>query len=210
MRRSRLRRALTECRGARLRRDAPISPCRLNRSRPSWAGLRVIRFSRRRSRRRLYYRLRAGVIRLPPLRERREDIGLLAEHFIDRFNGRGLRRPPVAGFDDGAMAALRAYSWPGNVRELSNAIEGAFSFGRSATIGLSDLPAGVVNGDRPIASARAVSPQGLSFAEVECDLIRRALEATNGNRSRAAKLLKISRKRLYAKMAKYELSETSI
>jgi DNA-binding NtrC family response regulator len=154
----------------------------------------------------LYYRLQASVIRVPPLRERREDIALLAEYFVDRFNRQKLRQMPVMGIDADAMAAMVAYSWPGNVRELSNSIEGAFTFGRSTTIGLSDLAACVISGDASVDSLPVISPHVLSFTEVECDLIRRALSVTKGNRSQAAKLLKISRKRLYAKMAKYDLS----
>jgi two-component system response regulator AtoC len=154
----------------------------------------------------LYYRLQASVIRVPPLRERREDIGLLAEFFVDRFNRQKVRSTPVAGVEEDAIESMSAYSWPGNVRELSNAIEGAFTFGRSATIGLSDLPASVINRDPPLIASRAANPRLPSFTEVERDLIRRALALTKGNRSRAAKLLKISRKRLYAKMAKYGVS----
>jgi DNA-binding NtrC family response regulator len=154
----------------------------------------------------LYYRLQASVIQVPALRQRREDIGLLAEYFVDRFNRQKLRRTLVVGIDDDALLSMRAYSWPGNVRELSNAIEGAFTFGRSATIGLSDLPAGVLNRGALPAFSPTASPHMPTFEEVECDLVRRALATAHGNRSRAAKLLKISRKRLYAKMAKYNLA----
>jgi transcriptional regulator with PAS, ATPase and Fis domain len=154
----------------------------------------------------LYYRLQASVIRVPPLRERPEDIAQLAEHFVDRFNRQMAGAPQIVGIDDDALARMTAYSWPGNVRELSNAIEGAFTFGRSATIGLSDLPANLINADPPIAPASEVNSHIPSLIEAECDLIRRTLEMTHGNRSHTARILKISRKRLYAKMAKYNLS----
>lgn len=154
----------------------------------------------------LYYRLQANVISVPALRERRDDIGLLADFFVERFNRQGIRSTPVVGFEADASEAMRAYSWPGNVRELSNAIEGAFTFGRTPKIGLSDLPANVIELAPPLASASSDSSSVPSFTEVERDLVMRALQMTNGNRSRAAKLLKISRKRLYAKMSKYGVS----
>jgi DNA-binding NtrC family response regulator len=151
----------------------------------------------------LYYRLQASVIRVPPLRERLEDVRLLAEYFVERFNQQRVRPTPVVGIDREAIAKLAAHWWPGNVRELSNAIESASTFGRSATIELSDLPSSLVN-RRPSISP-AVRPHVPSIAEVECDLIRRALEMTNGNLSETARILKISRKRVYAKIAMYNL-----
>ena len=71
----------------------------------------------------LYYRLQANTIQLPALRQRRDDIPLLVEHFIDLFNQRHRRRIPVTGISEEALAAMGRYDWPGNVRELSNAIE---------------------------------------------------------------------------------------
>jgi two-component system response regulator HydG len=151
----------------------------------------------------LYYRLQASVLRVPSLRARTEDIPLLAEHFVALFNDRQLRKQLVAGIDDEALEAMRAYGWPGNVRELSNAIEGAFTFGRSATIRLEDLPSAIQK--RPSAAPATLTNGVASFAEVERDLIRRALEASGGNKVRAARTLRISRKKLYAKIAKYSL-----
>ena len=151
----------------------------------------------------LYYRLQAAVIQIPPLRERLEDVALLAEHFIELFNARQTRSVPVTGIEDEAIEAMRRYSWPGNVRELANAIESAFTFGRSQVIRLQDLPASI-GGSRATEhpSGAAAIPVG-SFADAEQALIRGALEATEGNKLQAAKLLKISRKKLYAKIAKY-------
>jgi transcriptional regulator with PAS, ATPase and Fis domain len=88
----------------------------------------------------LYYRLQAGVIEIAPLRERLEDIPLLVEHFIDLFNARHVRATPVTGIEAEALETMRRYEWPGNVRELANAIEGAFTFGRSPLIRFADLP----------------------------------------------------------------------
>jgi len=156
----------------------------------------------------LYYRLQANVVRLPTMRERIEDIPLLVDHFIVLFNERSIRPTPVMGISEKALAAMGSYWWPGNVRELSNAIEGAFTFGDSALIAPEDLPpqfsqrGGAPNGGALPLTRSAVS----SFADAERNLIRRALESTDGNKVRAAKLLKISRKKLYAKIAKYGLS----
>jgi transcriptional regulator with PAS, ATPase and Fis domain len=154
----------------------------------------------------LYYRLQASVLEIPPLRDRIEDVPLLAEHFISLFNQKLMRAVPVAGIADEALEAMKQYSWPGNVRELANAIESAFTFGRASVIRLEDLPP-QLNRERPAASA--APPAGSAgvgtFADAERDLIRRALESTQGNKAQAAKLLKISRKKLYAKIAKYQL-----
>jgi transcriptional regulator with PAS, ATPase and Fis domain len=153
----------------------------------------------------LYYRLQAGVISIPPLRERLDDIPLLVEHFIDLFNARHTRSTAVTGIEEEALEAMRQYEWPGNVRELANAIESAFTFGRSHLIRLQDLPP-VLTGGHPVEkrSSSFDVPIG-SFADSERTIIQRALESTEGNKVQAAKLLKISRKKLYAKIAKYGL-----
>jgi len=154
----------------------------------------------------LYYRLQASILRVPPLRDRLDDIPLLVQHFIDLFNQKLLRPTPVTGIEDSALEAMRSYSWPGNVRELSNAIEGAFIFGRTPMIELANLPP-QVGGKRP-PGAVTVSVAVGTFAEAERDIIARALEMAGGNKVHAARTLKISRKRLYAKIEKYGLEET--
>ena len=152
----------------------------------------------------LYYRLQVSILRVPPLRDRIDDLVALTNHFIELFNAKTDRHVPVANVEASAMDAMRQYSWPGNVRELSNAIEGAFTFGSSATIRLSDLPSAITG--EPLTTPDSMSPDALAtFAEVERDLISRALETTLGNRAQAAKLLKISRKKLYAKIAIYRI-----
>jgi transcriptional regulator with PAS, ATPase and Fis domain len=153
----------------------------------------------------LYYRLQASVITVPPLRERREDIPLLVEHFIDVFS-QNLGRH-LAGIEREALDAILNHSWPGNVRELSNAIEEAFTFGKSPLIGLKDLPPTIGHGS-PIGQARAGAGQipPDTFAETESRLIARALQSAAGNKVQAAKQLQISRKKLYAKIAKYKLA----
>jgi two-component system response regulator AtoC len=117
----------------------------------------------------------------------------------------------VTGIARDALEAMQRYLWPGNVRELSNAIESAFTFSHSSIIGLDELPAAVV-ASRPEQSSHSLNgaaeeaarvvPIG-SFAEAEREIISRALRATDGNKVQAAALLRISRKKLYAKIEKY-------
>jgi len=158
----------------------------------------------------LYYRLQACVLSVPPLRERTEDIPALIEHFIAFFNEKLQPKVAVAGIERDALEAMQRYPWPGNVRELSNAIEGAFTFSCSPVFGLDDLPAAVAGcrassrwAGRALRSASDL-PIG-SFAEAEREVIARALESTEGNKVAAANLLRISRKKLYAKIGKYGL-----
>ncbi len=143
------------------------------------------------------------VFRLPPLRDRIEDIPLLVQHFVDLFNERQIRPASVTGLADDALEAMMHYSWPGNIRELREAVESAFAVGTSPQLQLADLP-GNISGLRG-SSERSPKPALGSFADAERDLMRRALEISAGDRSRTAKLLKITRKTLDATMAKYGL-----
>ncbi len=152
----------------------------------------------------LYYRLQAGVLRLPPLRQHIEDIPALAEHFIALLNEKLKPREPITGVEEGALKALKAYQWPGNVREISNALESAFTFGRSHLITLADLP-GAISTRRPRINPRSSMALIGTFAEAERDIISRALATTGGNKVAAAQMLRISRKKLYAKIAKYDI-----
>lgn len=152
----------------------------------------------------LYYRLQASILRVPALRERAEDVQSLAEHFIDFFNEKFPRKVPVVGIEQDALDVMRSYSWPGNVRELSNAIEGAFTFGSSGTIRREDLPAGIT-GQSPPRKALPDDGKISSYTDAECDLIQRALQMAEWNKARAARILGISRKKLYARIAKYGL-----
>jgi len=160
----------------------------------------------------LYYRLQASMLHVPALRDRPEDVPMLVDHFIDLFRERLGR--PVLGIEPDALEAMMNHSWPGNVRELANAIEGAFTFGRASQIRLQDLPRAIgTTGFVRTPSSAAVSqrsPQRVpSFAEAERDLIASALESTRGNKVAAAELLGISRKKLYAKISKYQLAPIS-
>ncbi len=153
----------------------------------------------------LYYRLQAAVLRMPPLRERLEDLTPLCEHFIDFFNEKFPRKVPVVGFDDAALEMMRNHSWPGNVRELSNAIEGAFTFGNSGTIRCEDLPPGMTGLKATKHPAPSSESNLASYSDAERDLIERALQMADWNKAKAARILGISRKKLYARIGKYGL-----
>ncbi|MCY1078584.1 sigma-54-dependent transcriptional regulator [Archangium lansingense] len=168
----------------------------------------------------LYYRLAVVPIVLPPLRERRADIPTLAGHFVEKYN-RKLNKK-IEGISDDAMALLQAYSWPGNIRELENLIERVLLFADGPFITAKDLPEPVRQG--PATAAPALSAAHLEAstgegglkdivrmkaAELEKDLITKALEETGGNVTRAARLLQISRKSLQTKMKEFGLRDTT-
>ena len=139
----------------------------------------------------LYYRLRVVQIPMPPLRERRDDIPLLIEHFVNMYNQRFNRT--VQQFDDPAMQVLTRYDWPGNIRELQHAVEHAFVLGRSEVLGVAHLPPEIIEElDQP--PSRDEDPGD------ETEKIIAALEKSGWNKSRAARLLGISRRTIYRKM----------
>jgi two-component system response regulator AtoC len=151
----------------------------------------------------LFYRLNVLPIHLPPLRDRREDIPLLAEHFVHRYSE--LMNRPISGVSPKAMAALTEHSWPGNVRELENVIERAVVLSDSEILGVDSLP-DLMRG-RAANCLSAVDPDDLSIKRamraVETQLIRRALEKTHGNRTTAARLLDLSHRALLYKIKDY-------
>ena len=167
----------------------------------------------RRFREDLFYRLNVIPIEVPPLRERRDDILLLAQHFLEvcsqeRGNG-------VESFTRSAMEALVAYDWPGNVREIENLIERLVILGDGGEIGLEDLPpeirvAGSARG-APQVTAPELTAAGLSLKDVvdhfESDLILQALEKSHWNKNQAAKLLGLNRTTLVEKIKKKGLEE---
>jgi two-component system response regulator HydG len=158
----------------------------------------------------LYRVLNGATLAVPPLRNRRDDIPLLIDHFITALNQRFGRA--VAGIDDRALAVLVEYNWPGNVDELSKAIEAAYVAGSGRLVRIEDLPPAIIaaveeSGEHSRPSVNTEAPQPLgTYAETERALIVRALQDSGGNKVRAAQQLKISRKKLYAKIAKYGLS----
>jgi DNA-binding NtrC family response regulator len=147
-------------------------------------------------RRDLLFRLNTIEIHLPPLRERREDIGALARHFLWQQLQR--YRKNVDGFDPAAMQAMLRYDWPGNVRELEHTIERAVLMANGSTIRAADL--GLMG---PAESASSI--EELSLEEVEALLIKKALARCDGNVSRAAEALGLSRSALYRRLEKYGL-----
>jgi DNA-binding NtrC family response regulator len=151
----------------------------------------------------LFYRLNVIPIRIPPLRERREDIAVLAEHFVRKHAQRSGR--PAQRLHDSALAVLQRYDWPGNARELENTIERAVVLSRDAVIG-----ADAISGLRVAAPAAPGLPstrlhQNLEWMERET--IRRALEAAGGVKKDAAALMGISQRALSHYLAKYRLSD---
>jgi two-component system NtrC family response regulator len=152
----------------------------------------------------LYYRLAVVPLQVPPLRDRREDIPLLAEHFLqklaERSGRRGLRLPPEI------FALLDRYSWPGNVRELENAIERLVVLSRGERLGIEALSEKIRGGGRgPGGSSFPLPPQGIQLEELEKDLIGQALRRHGGNRTRAARELGLTRNTLLYRMQKYGL-----
>ncbi|HUJ28459.1 MAG TPA: sigma-54 dependent transcriptional regulator [Myxococcales bacterium] len=159
----------------------------------------------------LYYRLNVVPLKLPPLRERRDDIPLLVEHFRQKYNAR--LKKAVERIEDDALAALSAYSWPGNIRELENVLERTILFVEGPVIRASDLPPslGARPAETPPQGTPALQPGPMKeivkgqVQAIERDLIVRGLEVTGGNVTRTAKLLKISRKSLQVKMKEFGL-----
>ncbi|MCX8065334.1 MAG: sigma-54 dependent transcriptional regulator [Candidatus Hydrogenedentes bacterium] len=159
----------------------------------------------------LFYRLNVIPIEIPPLRERAEDIPLLAEHFLNLFN-KEFRRERK-GFTPEAIRKLLSYHWPGNVRELRNVIERAVLLGKEDFIHEDEI----ILGRASLARGRSFSgaelfllpPGGCSLEEVEKSLVKQALERTNWNLTRAGALLNISRDQVRYKIEKYGLKPSA-
>ena len=145
----------------------------------------------------LFYRLNVVHLQVPPLRERPDDIPLLAQHFLWRYAVETNKK--IDSIQPEAMEVMRRYPYPGNVRELENAIERAVVVGKSRQIQLSDLPFTIAVGD-------AAEMEKLSLEEMERQHIARVLAIEDGNRSNAAKILRINRSTLYDKIKKYGLA----
>jgi DNA-binding NtrC family response regulator len=155
----------------------------------------------------LFYRLNVVTINLPPLRERRDDIPLLARHFMQEFARENNRK--IEDINPDVLAALTAYPWPGNVRELKNVIERMVVLGRGLRLTLRDLP---VLGRETDHSAQ-ITPAGSvplpagSIKETNRRMIMAAIEAAGGNRTLAAKNLGISRRTLHRKLREFGVKE---
>lgn len=156
----------------------------------------------------LYYRLSVIPIVIPPLRERKEDIPLLVENFIEKFNSQNKRL--VKGFDQEAMVALAAYEWPGNIRELENLVERMVILKGSGTITFSDLPEKYRGrNSKPCLETVPLPTDGICFSsaveEFENTLILQALEKTGGNKKEAATLLNLKRTTFIEKLKKKKM-----
>jgi DNA-binding NtrC family response regulator len=162
----------------------------------------------------LFYRLNVVPIALPPLRDRTDDIPALVRHFVDKYNKRLNKK--VQGIEPDALEVLQEYDWPGNIRELENLMERMLLFAEGPVLLASDLPEPLKTVDTVKLPVLAAGPAGdasmkeivrQAAAELERDLIGRALEETGGNVTQAAKKLKISRKSLQIKMKEFGLRD---
>jgi two-component system response regulator AtoC len=154
----------------------------------------------------LYYRLNVLPIEVPPLRERSDDIPLLCRHFIEQFNQTFDRG--VTGISPSAMAQLLSHHWPGNVRELENAIERAMVLSEEDTLTPECFSVAGQAADKTAAAQQAAQSYSLKLAQkaLEKEMISRALIATDGNRTHAARLLEISHPSLLSKMKAYKIN----
>lgn len=147
----------------------------------------------------LYYRLNVVELKLPPLRERREDIPLLVRHFIEQITKENAR--PMCEVTPEALDRLTQYDWPGNVRELKNTLEGIIVLLPRDRIDVTDLPEHL----REVKRAQTVIQPGMTMEEIEKEAMRRTLEQTKGNRTEAAKILGVSVRTLQRKIKEYDL-----
>jgi DNA-binding NtrC family response regulator len=196
----------------RVLEDKVIRP--LGSNQPEVVDARIISASNRdleqlvkegRFRQDLYYRLNVIRIDLPPLRDRREDIPLLVEHFMAKFADQSKRR--VSGMRPEAMASLIRYDWPGNIRELEHTIERAVLLGKEALIGLDDLPAPLASATASAAPLTEAVKKGYTLRDLEREYIGKVLENVAGNKTEAAKVLGVDRTTLYRKLEEYRLKD---
>jgi PAS domain S-box-containing protein len=155
----------------------------------------------------LYYRLRVIPIYLPALRQRKDDLPLLINHFINQFNTKMGKR--IRGVSEDAMSAMWDYDWPGNIRELEHAIEHAMVLSQGHMIELAELPYEIRRGEQfePDPALRSFSRgNGPATPNAERSFIEQALADASGNRTRAAKILGMSRTTLWRKMKEYSIS----
>ncbi len=152
----------------------------------------------------LYYRINVVVLQVPPLRERREDIPLLADSFLKQYAQKNNR--PIHGFTPRAVDLLMRHDWPGNVRELENVVERAVIMSRGDMITPLDFPEMLKNLDNELQASHVDLTPGRSLKEVEKDMILHTLAETGGNRTHAAKILGISRRTLQLKLKEFGIN----
>jgi two-component system response regulator HydG len=153
----------------------------------------------------LYFRIKGATIEIPPLRNRRDDMPLLIEHFIEQANqAHGTR---IRGVAPEARRVLMAYPWPGNVRQLRNVIENMVVLAPGERLGVEDLPPEIYRPPGDSSQQQLGQLAGISLEEAEKELIRNTLKMTGGNREQAAGMLGIGERTLYRKIKEYDLSD---
>jgi DNA-binding NtrC family response regulator len=152
----------------------------------------------------LYYRINVAPLQMPPLRERKQDVPILVQFFVERICKR-FGRPPIK-IGSRILHKLESYSWPGNVRELENAIERLIVFSQEDTARMEDLPEEILQPQLAVGKAvLRLPPEGISLAELDKELIVTALDRNQWNQTRAAEFLHISRNVLIYRMQKYRI-----
>jgi transcriptional regulator with PAS, ATPase and Fis domain len=157
----------------------------------------------------LFYRINIAALRMPPLRERPNDIFPLAKYFIQKYNEKFHKN--VQKVSKVVEDFFMGYSWPGNVRELRNVIERAMILGDGDTLLMEHLPTdilGQASKQGKVVEGIRIPPEGISLEKVEEALVRQALRMTDGNQTKAAKLLDISRDALRYRMQKFGIIES--
>jgi len=140
----------------------------------------------------LYYRLNVVPLNIPPLRERKEDIPFLAEHFAQKFGGQ---------ISEGAIERLTSYHWPGNVRELENVLERSILLAPNPRLEAADVRIEMSQRSRPVSDADHFLPEGMTLDQYEQSILREAIKRANGNKSQAARLLGLTRNALRYRLA---------
>jgi len=155
----------------------------------------------------LFYRLNVVPINLPPLRDRKEDVPLLIEHFLKIYNEKNGRN--LQGFHPRALDALMRYFWPGNIRELENVVERSVILTRDDYVMFQDLPEQIRSavGDPLPEHVRDGITAGMTIKEMERELIIKTLEDNEGNRTRSARILGITRRTLQHKLKEYDIDQ---
>ena len=154
----------------------------------------------------LYYRLCVVPIKMPPLRERKEDIPLLINHFLEKCYMKIPNRPRIIEVTPEAMAVLMDYNWPGNIRELENAIEHAYIRSKTNTIDLESLPQSLIGKPSQEISKVKIEETPIDMKDMERLFIEKLLKKCNGKKTKVAKDLGLSRTTLWRKLKKHNLT----
>jgi DNA-binding NtrC family response regulator len=152
----------------------------------------------------LYYRLNVIPIHVPPLRERKDDIMLLVDHFVEKYEK--VHKKKISKIEDEALYALEAYDWPGNIRELENYMERAIVLNKTGIISKSDFPETIAKSQKAIVSYDETSGLASAVEEYERQLILSELNRNKGNKAKTANKFKISRSTFMSKLKKYEIN----